>query len=1174
MYISRLSLYGFKSFLKRSDVHFGPGITCIVGPNGCGKTNIVDAIRWVIGEQKTSVLRADRVTDIIFSGTATKRPLNLADVSLTIHNVTGRIPIQYSEITITRRIYRSGESEYFINKHKCRLKDITDLFIDTGMGPNAYSVIELKMVEDILSEVQEERKRLFEEAAGVNKYRIQRRSTIKKLEETEDDLLRLNDIISEVELKVKNLKRQLRRYEKYQETTEKLIDAELTLASRRVYNIRGKLNSLNNEMKAVKEKFQKVVLQSQSVEEKLQEKQGAITQIEKSLEEENRKLDRKKTERNKVQTENLLLKEQKRSIQQTIARLEKNIQSLKERIENSKKRRLSLEIEYKNTERELGNERENFARLTKYHRETEEKFQESERDIQKLQDEQYTFLRQKTEYDTKHESLKENISQKEKDLKSTKGELENKILLKGKLSKSIEQLKTQIATLKSAINSFTSMKENEAQRYSKLSEEKEILRDQIREKESELDRLTNRVQFYESIIESKEGYSLGLQYVLNNPQEFSGIKGALLDLISVKPGYYLAVESVLKDISTLLVAETKTAAINALEKVSKAGKGKVSIIPLEIDFSTNSGDPIKYDGITPLSGLVKCEQSLKRLKEFLFHNVYCCRDEEFCNLVELEELEGISLVSDAGKLRDANGFYTGGLNSSDSNMLIGRREKIVKLKEKREEAQSQVDTVNANLQKTCDEILISESNKKEAEEKLSNTEKELRNLENQLIREKAEFSQCEDIKRKLEEDIVNTRVALASFKEKFEELNADNKPLGSRIEELDKALQGKREKHNEIKLKLESLTKELQNSRVEAVNLENKYNSIIESRKSNEIILNKLLEEEADSIKEKKLLEDGCVVIDKKVKVSELQLNVLNGEVTGIEEKVKKIGEKHQNLRDDIRKLEREKVDLHYKKERLAEELKEYELKESKYFASENEIKSVLYEKYNKKILENLPDDLPDEREALKKVERYKRNLEVIGMVNMAVKEEYEQEFSRFSFLTEQRDDLIRSEEGLNKVIIQIDEVARNQYIEVFNKIKENFKSTFTIFFNGGEADLRLCANSDPLESNIEILACPSGKKLRSLKMLSAGEKTLTAIALLFAIYQVKPSPFCVLDEVDAPLDDENTKRFTNVLKTFSQNTQFIVVTHNKLTMSIADTLYGVTMGRDGVSQIVSVKLR
>lgn len=1174
MYISRLSLYGFKSFLKRSEILFGPGITCIVGPNGCGKTNIVDAIRWVIGEQKTSVLRADRVTDIIFNGTATSRPLNLAEVSLTVHNVSGRVPIQYSEITITRRIYRNGESEYFINKHKCRLKDITDLFIDTGMGANAYSVIELKMVEDILSEVQEERKRLFEEAAGINKYRVQRKSTIKKLEETKNDLIRVNDIISEVELKVKNLKRQLRRYEKYRETTEKLIDAEITLASRRVYNIREKLNSLNNETKSVKERFQETTLQLQSLEEELQERQGLIGQIEKSLDEENRRLDQKKTERNKVQTENLLLKEQKRSIRETISRLEKGLQSLRERIGSLKKRNSSLEIEYKDIESELLSEKENFAQLTKCHREAEEKFQGSEKYIQKLQDEEYIFLRQKTEYDTKYENLKENISQKEKDLKPIKDKLESEILLEEKLSKSIEQLKTKIATLKDTINSYTSVKKSEVQRSHELSKKREILKDQLREKESELDRLTNRVEFYESVIESKEGYSPGLQYVLNNPQEFSGIKGALSDLISVEPEYYLAVEVVLKDISSLLVAETKKVAIDTLDKLSKAGRGKVSIIPLEIDFPTNNSDPVEYDGIIPLSTLVKCEQPFENLKEFLFHNVYCCKDDEFCDLVEVKELESISLVSDAGKFRDANGFYTGGLNSSDSDIIIGRGEKIIRLKEKRGVVQGQVETVKTDLQRVCDEISILESNKKEVDEKLLNAEEELRNLEDKVIREKAELSQCKSNKKKLEEDIVNTKVALESFKEKFEELNANSKPLDSKIEELDKALQEEREKHNQIKLKLENLTKELQDSRVKIVNLENKCNGIIGLKKSNEIIIKRLLEEEANSTREKKSLENDCVAIDEKIKVSELRLNRLNGEVASIEKEVRKIAEKYQNLRNGVQQIEREKVDLHYKKERLSEELKEYELKESKYLASENEIKSVLYEKYNKKILENLPDDLPDEQELLKKVEKYKRNLEMIGMVNMAVREEYEEESSRLSFLTEQRDDLIRSEEGLNEVIIQIDEIARNQYIEVFNKIKENFKSTFAIFFNGGEADLRLFGDSDPLESNIEILACPSGKRLRSLKMLSAGEKTLTAIALLFAIYQVKPSPFCVLDEVDAPLDDENTKRFTSVLKTFSQNTQFIIVTHNKLTMSIADTLYGVTMGKVGVSQIVSVKLR
>ncbi|MCK4296937.1 MAG: AAA family ATPase, partial [Candidatus Marinimicrobia bacterium] len=549
MYISTLSLYGFKSFLKKSEIHFGSGVTTVVGPNGCGKTNIVDAIRWVIGEQKSSILRTDRITDVIFNGTSTRRQLNLAEVSLIIHNVSGRIPIEYSDIMITRRIYRNGESEYFINKSLCRLKDITDLFIDTGMGANAYSIIELKMIENILSETFEERKRLFEEAAGVNKYRVQRKAAIRKLDATRDDFVRLTDIITEVESKVKSLRRQLRRYEKYQEVTQKLVDAEVVLASRRVLNIRKNLEPISSEIKEKESKLQKIISELETKENHWQSKQKLFEEKEKLFQEKNIELDKLKFERNKFQTEDLLLKEQYRNVSQTISRLEKEISSLGENISYSEDKENSLQNEHDNIKLKLGKKQIEFQEISSEHQKIELLFKNINKEIQSLYDERYSLLRQQAEYTARYSSLKENIIQREKELELIKGQIEKQTSNEEIINQTIADTNDKVKIFKDNLEKYKEAEKKEKERNLNLIGKERDLTDKMRVLESEQDKLTDRIQFYSGIIQSKEGFSPGLQYVLDNLQDFPGIKGALSDLISVDSRYYLSVEAVIKDIS-------------------------------------------------------------------------------------------------------------------------------------------------------------------------------------------------------------------------------------------------------------------------------------------------------------------------------------------------------------------------------------------------------------------------------------------------------------------------------------------------------------------------------------------------------------------------------------------------------------------------------------------------
>lgn len=1171
MYISKLALYGFKSFSKKSEIYFGKGITAIVGPNGCGKTNIVDAIRWVIGEQKSSVLRADRNTDVIFNGTVTRRPLNLAEVSLTIHNVSGRITLPYADIVITRRVYRNGESEYFINNNLCRLKDINDLFIDTGMGANAYSIIELKMIEDILSENPEERKRMFEEAAGVNKYRVQRKAALRKLEATREDLVRLNDIINEVDAKVKNLRRQLRRYEKHQEITANLIDAEVQLAARKVADIQSSVSPLEMRIAEAKDRLTGIIHQLKQKESIWQQRQSQFEEQETILEEKNRQLTKIREEYNQFTTTELLLKEQLRNVHQTVNRLKNDIRQAENTLESARQKKIDLAQQHLATQQLLNEKREAFKEIEADSTTVEQQYSGINAEIQALQEERFGLSKKQTENSVRFSNLQENIDQRQKELHTLEEQISSQKDNEETIRTSLQSIREQIGALELDLQEKRDNRDELEQRYSDYFQKEQELQQEHRALESRLDRYSNQIRFYQEIIQSKEGFSPGLQYVLDHLSDFPGIKGALSDLIAVDREHYLAVEAVLKDISRLLVAETRDAALNTLAILADKGKGRVSIIPLDRQYRSDQGATIQ--DLTPLSAYIKCEPALSNIKEFLFNGIYCCRDADFHHFIQNPDLDSVPIVSDRGRFRDADGILTGGSQTGESNILIGRSEKLHQLESEADNLSSQLRAVAAQLESLRQDLKKVGNQKESIAKAIKDGEQHLFDLNARLNKEEAQLTESSNIQKTLQENRVALEVLIENFRERMQRENPDKADLDEEIAALEQKINVLKEKAATVKSELDRLITERQNRRIELINLENQFRNICDNQEITRRSIQRTLENRDRALAELEKSEREAADIAGKIEANQQELDKARNRVAAAEKDIESFRQSFQTNRLEIQRLNESLLQLRHEKELLSDSISKLELDRSEYKAATNEIKTVLMEKYKREIPAEPPEDLPEKDELLKKVERLKRNLELIGMVNMTVKEEYEEENSRLEFLTEQRDDLIKSEKGLNDVITQIDNVAREQFSEIFEKIRQNFKTTFSIFFDGGEADLKLIGDSDPLEAQIEIWACPSGKRMRSLKMLSAGEKALTAIALLFGIYQVKPSPFCILDEVDAPLDDENTRRFTNVIRTFAEKTQFIIVTHNKSTMSIADSLYGITMAESGISQIVSVKL-
>jgi len=1172
MYISRLKLYGFKSFLKKSEINFGRGVTCVVGPNGCGKTNIVDAIRWVVGEQKARILRADKSTDVIFNGTSKRKPLNIAEVSLTIHNVSGRIPIDYTDLEITRRIYRNGDSEYLLNRNICRLKDIRNLFIDTGMGADAYSIIELKMIENILSENPNERKNLFEEAAGVNKYRIQRKAALRKLEATEEDLVRVSDIITEVDSKVKTLRRQLRQYEKYQQLSQKLIDAEVLLAAVRINNLKKEKNPLEQQLKDQKNKLILISRELERFERELENRQAEHDNAEIKLNKKSEVYNHIRENRNKIQTDELVLKEQYQYKLSEFTRLNEEITATKSTIEQTKQRILQLHSEEKKYEKQLLNQQNDQDKYSKQQKILSEKYQQANSELEKLQDKKFITVKKYSEHQARQNALNENIDFIKKEIQELEKEKEKKSSLHTQRCNQMETETHQLQELEEELAELQNDRIIDREKLEILLEKQENSLAEKRRLNSEMDKLSNKIDFFSGLLESKEGFSPVLQQILKNRDQQDGIIGAFAEMITVPEKYLDATNLLLGDLKDLLIVENFDQLFLLMDKVGRNAESEIIITALEDLKPVPRETQINSENLIPFSSIIKVPKSLEKLMENIFANVYLCEDDQFENIVKNVDTQNLVLVTQSGKMYNQAGILFSKSAKKSDALLYGREEKLFKYEQEYDHVSLQNRAVEEELEQLSGDISYYRNSLKKNETARESAQNKIRQLEGKISNHQNDIQQTEARLRELKNKIIKETTALKNFIAKREKLKSENQQK-SELDEVEKNISLLKNEVDNRKKRLDDFIKEVQNFRVELVKIKNKFDNMRNEKASLTKSL-ATLERRLDSkIKQKNEVRLKKQEMEALIEEKKLELEKIFQEEQMIKENLEKIRTEYNQLKDRVQESNKEIYKARHQKEVLTETINKLELENSELFSKQREIESVLYEKYNQKIQWDKISELPSLESAENNRVKLQRRLENVGTINMGVKTEYEEEAERLRFLSDQKKDLEEASATVRKAIREIDIVARKQYIDTFHKIRENFKNIFQIFFPGGSTDIKLIGDDDPLESKIEIFACPGGKKMLSLRMLSAGEKTLTAIALLFGIYQVKPSPFCILDEVDAPLDDANTRRFTNLLKTFSDNTQFIIVTHNKVTMNVADVLFGVTMGEMGVSQIVSVNL-
>ncbi|HEX6981356.1 MAG TPA: chromosome segregation protein SMC [Balneolaceae bacterium] len=1167
MYISELELQGFKSFAHKTNVSFDKGITAIVGPNGCGKSNIVDSMRWVLGEQRPTLLRSSSMTNVIFNGTAKKNALGMSEVSLTFVNNKGLLPTEYNEITITRRLYRSGESKYLINGTTCRLKDIMELFMDTGMSSDAYSVIELKMVEEILNDKNNDRRRLFEEAAGVTRYKDKRKKTFRKLEETREDLQRVEDILVEVRKKTRSLEIQAEKAQKAKKYTQELEHLDKALNKHEYLKIQEELEPLKERISNADKEKKEILSKAEKLEGEEESARNALSEKERKQAEAQRRVSQlhskiRDSETNlqitgeKITNEENVIEQYTKDIEQG----EQDLKDLREVFESSQKKLESFDSDLERADKNLKGSKERYAEIQQQYSDEREKLNKLERDFSKANQDLNELQTRRIKIESRLENtegdlirIREEIEDLEDEIINLRGE---KKLLAEKLKKSVDERDKQQEKLQQS-----------REQREQLSGQQDNLKDQLRSHQSRLDSVQSEISLLRGIANSNEAFPSSVQFLLESYGNDFSLLDVVSNILSTDEKHAVALESVLGEALNFVVVETLDDARKAAKLLKENDKGRATFIPLDQLSDSYDTQP------DSLAGHVKSDAQFSALKELLLGNVLVFDSvDKAYQAVKGSRNIG---VTPGGEVVTGNRFLQSGSKSKNAGIRVGLKDKISKLEEKEGSLSSKIQQSEAELQKVRGQY--ESISLQEIEQQLKEKERTVRQIEQQINSFESKIQIYEKNIGELnnrQESLINNE---GSAKQELDELQPRQKELQQKLRDL-------HEQQEEKKHALQELEEERSIA-------QGRYN---DARLKHQDLKNKVENHERDI----KRAGDGIQNLKERLK--------LRSEKTG------EAKERIEKYRDSVTGLKEQKAGLEEQKESADEALKQAEESSGKQRGRINEIEKELKEVRRRKEvnlelvhhlamakekfemqIENFSDHIwetygvlmdqikaelgeeTDPKEAKKRIAELRQKLNKIGEVNALAIEEYEEEKERLDFYEEQTADLNQAAEELRETINEINKTATERFNTTFEKVRLNFQKVFHTLFNEDDyCDLVIDEEAeDPLDARIEIKANPKGKRPSTINQLSGGEKTLTAIALLFAIYLVKPSPFCILDEVDAPLDDANIERFAAMIKQFSEDTQFIIITHNKKTMGKAEMMYGVTMPETGISRLVGVKL-
>jgi len=1177
LYLKRMELFGFKSFADKSELGLLPGIAAVIGPNGCGKSNLVDAVRWALGEQSVKSLRGNKMEEIIFSGSENRKALNFAEVSLTFDGAGNFLNLDYDEITITRRLFRNGDSEYYINKSPCRLKDITEMFMDTGLGKDVYSVIGQGRVDEIINNRPEERREIFEEAAGIFKYKLRKKEARRRLEETRENLIRVQDLIFELDNQVEPLQEQAEVTRHYRDLKQQVQAEEKKLLSFQLRKTQADLDKVNRQLQSVNDALLSAAAQGGQREKELQDLKNRLydcQQLKKEKESEYNNLVRTQEQ---LQSEIKLFcerekryKEKIEEDRQNIAKLQELSSEYAEQVLQAEKKLALKKTELASLEEELRTNRESLGLHEKSPLAHEaEKMQEI---IYKATARREAAEMSLAENKRRLEKMREQKEQINSDLDSLrKKDFE--------LAKMIDDMILEIAELKKQLITQRDLEAAERLVEEQYKEELNYFSTEANNLKEKVNSIHSRLQLLEEQDLSLTGYYRGVKELMQARSQLPGIIGPVADLIEVEAPYVQAVESALGSSLQYLIAESESAVREAIQFLRDNKKGWATFLPLDIihkpaepmerfsDWRNQSGV------IGKASELIKTDPAYRKATDYLLAPTIICRTlDDALNAARFVK-HSCRIVTLEGEMINPGGIIRGGsLPTRNAGMPLGRRKEIDALKQ-------ELNILNRNLQNTVNKVesLIKRLN--EQKQKVINI-----TIQNRKISDHHDSVTRDSEKAQLEQNTVRQRLEslvglIKNSEEENNEVQKRHQELTAEIEHSEQEIAGGekelaaiKEDYKKYLEQKEALEQKVTNVLIQISTCREQHESLVE--KINNLILLKqkpdseLVSGEEDLIKVQHELQDNAEAKNQlKQKLEELDLHKgelmielegLSGQANSLETELIEYEEQERLEQGRITRQEKRERQLSLDQARLQAELNYQEMHFRELFNSLTLVDTD--QEYNPEF-------------GREQIENLREDLEALGEVNLGAIEELIRLEERIKFLTDQKDDLHRGEKSLNKVLAEIDERMEYYFLGAFEQINQNFIKTFNELFEGGQVLLRLTDEENILESGVEIIAQPPGKKLQNITLLSAGEKVLTAIALVFAILRYKPAPFYLMDEVESTLDDANLSRFTKFLKQNSKQAQFIMITHRRRTMEEAGVLYGVTMPEAGISRLMSLRL-
>ena len=1183
MYLKKLELQGFKSFANKTSLEFMPGITTVIGPNGSGKSNISDAIRWVLGEQSMKSLRGTKSEDIIFAGTENRKSQGFAEVSLVIDNQDAKLPIEFAEVTITRRLYRSGETGYFINKAPCRLKDILELIMDTGIGKDGYSIIGQGKIDEILSNKSEDRRGIFEEAAGIIKYRTRKAESEKKLEQAKLNLLRVNDILSEIEVNLDPLKLQAEKAKKFLSLRDELktIEIGLFLVNIESYKVKLKellknidelnfqiddenvnLNNLQQEKDKIKQGLDDLIISIEEMQNLSFESTNKIEKINADI-----NVARERITNNKENFDRYL----KEIEEQETRKVELNTE--KEERQNKK---INLSTNKEKFTKELEEKEKILAEITAILSQEEIEIEGKKKIVEESQDLKYD----KREGIKTQEIVYENLVKREKvlhqELQETISELDEKRLYKTDIAKVFTKIEAKRNEYAKKIEEIEEKKTESSKRVAEFEAVINNLESEIRVKNS-------KCKFLQEMEKEKEGYQKAIKEILlecdRNAFLKKGVHDVLANLITVPKEYETAIEIALGGTLQNIVTDTEEDAKKLIEYLRKNNLGRASFLPIS-SVKGKKVDHLIKNGLSGVIGiasdLVKTAPKYEEIILNLLGKTVVVEDMDTAIILARQNKYGFKIVTLKGDIINPSGAISGGSIKQNTTNIIGRAGQIKDLL-------SELSKLEKNLEKVKNEKKEYIKSITSILEQAETIEKEAQSSEITYATEKQKVESIEEAIAKLENKLANLKKESLDIEKTKEQTLITKARYETEIKELEQKMETLNGQISVFAEKNKDNQKYIDDLNFDITNLKISVSSFDESANSLDEIIARIDQDILNIEKGITVKKEQRIKIEQDNKMLEEQITNLNNQIEEIKQNVNQSVEKVEELKkkrqeensrlDNVELSIAEKLKL---LENLKGETAKLDIKKSKIDVELEQIEQKLWEDY-----EITPNNAEQEFEkpknvqtTTKRVKELKEQIKNLGSINIDSIEEYRQTKERYDFMCEQRLDLEDSSAKLRKVIQDMTKIMKEQFAEKFNIINKNFGEVFKELFGGGKAELKLTDEENILECGIDIEVQPPGKKLQNMTLLSGGEKAFTAIALLFAILKINPAPFCVLDEIEAALDDVNVYRFAEYLKKFADETQFLVITHRKGTMEAADTVYGITMEENGISKLLSMQLK